>query len=179
MLQLVRYVRWVLLWAGVALLVYAVVMWNVHHFHLGLWLQIHTGTVNESGPYYGFFSGFGSDLGEIAIVGGVATIIAGAWHKVNCHNEGCWRIGIHHVAGGQYVVCRKHNNEITGHPHRKLSTEFLRRVHQEHLDRVTACPPGEGLSSSYADARWQEGPAVGGHDALRSADRQGHAVHPA
>lgn len=162
MLQLVRYVKWGLLGAGVALLVYAIALWNLRHFHLGYWLQYHTGTINEPGPYYGFFSGFGSDLGEIALAGGVATLIAGLWHKVNCHNERCWRIGIHHVAGGQYVVCRKHNNEITGHAHHKLSTEYLRRMHHEHLDRVTACPPDKGLSSHHAAQS-----AVGGPDALR------------
>ena len=37
----------------------------------GHWLQVHTGTVNEPGPYYGFWSGFGSDLGEFGILGAV------------------------------------------------------------------------------------------------------------
>ena len=39
--------------------------------HLWLWIETHTGTINESGPYYGFWSGAGSDIGEAAILGGV------------------------------------------------------------------------------------------------------------
>jgi hypothetical protein len=33
------------------------------------WLAVHTGTVNEPGPYYGFWSGFGSDIAEFGIIG--------------------------------------------------------------------------------------------------------------
>lgn len=114
----------------------AVIAWRVTGFGLGHWAQVHTGIVNEAGPYYAFFSGVGSDIGEIALVGAVGTLIGGLWHKWNCHNENCWRIGLHHVAGGQYVVCRRHHNEITGHGSRKLSTEFLREVHRLHLSRL-------------------------------------------
>ncbi len=101
------------------------------------WLAYMTGSLNTSGtpPNYNFWSGFGSDIGEITLVAGTAAIIAGLWHKLNCHNEKCWRLGIHHVAGGEYVVCRKHHNEITGHPHRKLSTAFLAEAHRRHLAR--------------------------------------------
>ena len=45
------------------------------------WLAVHTGTVNEAGPYYGFWSGFGSDLGELALIGAVY----GMLRKHNCH----------------------------------------------------------------------------------------------
>ena len=69
------------------------------------WLAVHTGTINESGPYYGFFSGFGSDLGEIAIVGGLISI----YRRHNCHVHGCWRVGRHQVTGTSHVVCRRHH----------------------------------------------------------------------
>jgi hypothetical protein len=32
---------------------------------------VHTGTINESGPYYGFWSGFGSDIEEFGILGAI------------------------------------------------------------------------------------------------------------
>lgn len=136
--------------AAIGALAYGIFLWNTTHFHLGYWAQVHTGTVDEPGPYYGFFSGFGSDLGEVVLIGGVATVVAGMWHKFNCHNEKCWRIGLHHVAGGQYVVCRKHHNEITRHESRKLSTEFLRLAHQDHLDALgcqheTPEPPSDSV----------------------------------
>jgi hypothetical protein len=136
-----RVLRWVVLTAILAL-AGAIIAWQVTGFGLGHWAQIHLGIANEPGPYYGFFSGSGSDLGEVAIIGGIGTLIAGLWHKFNCHNEGCARIGLHAVAGGTYMVCRKHHAEITGHQHSKLSTEFLATVHREHLERITACPPG-------------------------------------
>jgi hypothetical protein len=40
-----------------------------HARFFGHWLEVHTGTVNEPGPYYGFWSGFGSDLEEFGILG--------------------------------------------------------------------------------------------------------------
>jgi hypothetical protein len=81
-------------------------LWPLLH-----WLAIHTGTYNEPGPYYGFWSGFGSDLGEYAIV---VSLLAGLFHTVrkhNCHMPGCWRIGRHSIEGTTYVVCRKHHPE--------------------------------------------------------------------
>lgn len=68
------------------------------------WLAVHTGTVNEAGPYYGFFSGFGSDLTEIAVVGA----LLGLLRKHNCSVHGCWRIGRHKVPGTDHVCCRRH-----------------------------------------------------------------------
>ena len=67
------------------------------------WLAVHTGTVNESGPWYGFWSGFGSDLGEVTLLG---AIIATYKHK-NCHTRHCWRLAKHEVEGTPYKVCRR------------------------------------------------------------------------
>lgn len=68
------------------------------------WLAVHTGTVNESGEYYGFWSGFGSDIGEVTIIGGM---IAGAKH-INCAEKGCWRPG-HIIHGTTIRTCHKHH----------------------------------------------------------------------
>jgi hypothetical protein len=67
------------------------------------WLAVHTGTVNEAGPYYGFFSGFGSDLSEIALLGGVLAMVR---HR-NCEVRRCWRLSRHQTAAG-HRVCRRH-----------------------------------------------------------------------
>lgn len=45
---------------------------------------MHTGTVNEPGPYYGFFSGFGSDLGEYTLV---FTLLGSIWRAEVRHRE--------------------------------------------------------------------------------------------
>jgi hypothetical protein len=73
------------------------VSWLLH------WLAVHTGTVNEGGPYYGFFSGFGSDLGELALIGAVV----GMLRKHNCHQRRCWRVGRHTVDGTPF--CNRHH----------------------------------------------------------------------
>lgn len=72
------------------------------------WIEVHTGTVNESGPYYGFWSGFGSDISEIALFGGVVMGI----RKINCHVRGCPRIGHHLVKDTPYKVCHKHHPDV-------------------------------------------------------------------
>lgn len=112
----------------------AIAAFTFFYHAIRYWLAYHTGSENTPGspPNYNFFSGFGSDLQEITLLAGFAVL----YRKVNCHTAGCWRIGMHHVADGQYVVCRKHHGEITGHSHRKLSVDFMRRQHREHLDRV-------------------------------------------
>lgn len=73
------------------------VSWLLH------WLAVHTGTVNEAGPFYGFWSGFGSDIGEVALIGAVL----GGYKKHNCHQRHCWRIGRHVVDGTPW--CNKHH----------------------------------------------------------------------
>lgn len=72
--------------------------------HLWWWIEIHTGTVNESGPYYGFWSGFGSDIGEVTLLTGM---IVGLRH-VNCREQHCWRLG-HVVPGSGVRACHKHH----------------------------------------------------------------------
>ena len=67
------------------------------------WLYIHLG-INGSGPYYGFWSGFGSDLGEF-------TILIMLVKATNCHEKGCWRPGLIHKG---HVVCYKHRDSIGG-----------------------------------------------------------------
>jgi hypothetical protein len=80
-------------------------MWWWHWwFPLQHWLAIHLGVDNEPGPYYGFFSGSGSDLGEIALIGGLVAMV----RRHNCEVRRCWRIGRHKTAAGHHV-CRVHS----------------------------------------------------------------------
>lgn len=59
------------------------------------------GLDNLSGPWYGFWSGIGSDLGEVTLLG---ALVMYARHH-NCHATGCWRLGHPHEG---VVHCRKH-----------------------------------------------------------------------
>jgi hypothetical protein len=54
---------------------------------------------------YNFWSGSGSDIGELAIIGA----ILGTYHRHNCHAKGCWRIARQQIHGTTLLVCRKHH----------------------------------------------------------------------
>ena len=66
-------------------------MWWWHPFQH--WLAYMSGSMNTSGapPNYNFWSGFGSDLGELTLIG---TCLA-VFKRHNCQLRGCWRIGRH------------------------------------------------------------------------------------
>lgn len=57
---------------------------------------------------YNFWSGFGSDIGEVVIIGGLIQI----YRKHNCHVRGCWRMARHQVEGTPYITCRKHHPTV-------------------------------------------------------------------
>ena len=71
------------------------------------WLAYTTGSLNTSGapPNYNFFSGFGSDLGELTLIGGLLAV----YKRHNCHVKRCPRIAKHKVDGTPYVVCFRHS----------------------------------------------------------------------
>lgn len=63
-----------------------------------------TGADNVSGEWYGFWSGFGSDISEFALFGA----LLGLLRKHNCEVQRCWRIGRHRTNAG-HMVCRRHH----------------------------------------------------------------------
>ena len=109
--------------------------WAINSRQVGSWLQVHTGTTNESGPYYGFWSGFGSDIEEFGILGAIGAAIYQLIKKYNCHEPGCWRIGQHPAAGGQFNLCYHHHPDYKG---KRPTHEVIERLHREHLDRQAA-----------------------------------------
>lgn len=69
------------------------------------WLAHILGLDSASGGWYLAWSGTLSDLGELAIIGG----LIGMYRKHNCHVKGCFRLARHPVPGTPWVVCRRHN----------------------------------------------------------------------
>lgn len=107
-------------------------VWLLHLPHLGDWLRVHLGIVNEAGPYYAFWSGFGSDLAEISILGAIGTAVYQLVKKFNCHQPGCWRIGNHPAAAGQFMLCYRHHPDYRG---QRPGAELIERMHREHKER--------------------------------------------
>ena len=79
---------------------------------MGHWLLNFFGISNLAGYGYGFWSGIGSDIGEIALLGAIIAV----YRKHNCHVQRCWRISRHPVDGTPWVVCRKHHPAIDHAP---------------------------------------------------------------
>lgn len=69
------------------------------------WLMHVLGVDDVSGRWYGFWSGAGSDIGELALIGAVL----GMFRKHNCHQRRCWRVGRHIVNGTPY--CNRHHEQ--------------------------------------------------------------------
>jgi hypothetical protein len=121
---------------GLSVLVVAgIVSWVLRAGVVNHWLAVHTGTVNESGPYYGFWSGFGSDIAEFGILGAIATAVYQQIKKYNCHEPGCWRVGTHTAAGGQFVLCYRHHPDYHGE---KPTHDLIARMHRDHVEQQAA-----------------------------------------
>lgn len=90
----------------------------------GHWIYHFLG-VKGSGPFYGFWSGSGSDLGELALLSGVVV----AAKRVNCHDKGCWNVWSHKVDGTPFRACRKHHPVLS--QHEKITAEVMAKAHKE------------------------------------------------
>ena len=113
-----------------------------HAFDFWTWLGHFTGVSNESGPGYGFFSGIGSDIGEVAILGGVVQL----YRHRNCREQGCWRLGLHTYNdehGQPHPACRGH------HPHMGPGYRFsFAGLHAANL--AAAAPPAAPVKAVKA-----------------------------
>lgn len=87
------------------------------------WLLHWLGVDDVSGRWYALWSGAGSDLGEIAIIGGLISVV----RKHNCEVHKCWRIGRHQTAAN-HNVCRRHHPDDPP-------------THQDVLDAHAAAKP--------------------------------------
>lgn len=116
--------------------------WVTNGAAINHWIAIHTGVVDEAGPYYAFWSGFGSDLAELSLVGAVVTGVYQLARKWNCHQPGCLRLGTHQAAGGTFNLCYRHHPDFQGS---KPSAQLIAALHADiramPLPRHTAKVP--------------------------------------
>lgn len=91
------------------------------------WILNFTGThiPSTGSQWYNFWSGFGSDIGEVVIIGGVWSL----YRKHNCHVKGCWRIGKHAVDGTPYIVCATHHPDV---PTKGVTAEQMATMGKAH-----------------------------------------------
>jgi hypothetical protein len=106
---------------------------------LPLWLLHFLGIDNVSGAAYAWWSGAGSDISELAVVGA----ILGLLRKHNCAVRHCWRIGRHVVPGTDHACCARH--APGGAPTHD-------DVIADHLAGVTAHDAAESVPAAPADA---------------------------
>ena len=94
----------------------------------------HTAT----GEGYAFFSGIGSDLTELLVLGGLIAL----YRKHNCNVKGCWRIQWREYVdadGTKHLWCRHH------HPDQPVRLRDVEAFVREHEARKR-----EALSDSHA-----------------------------
>ena len=93
------------------------------------WLYWFFGLDNGGGSKYLFWSGSGSDISELLMIG----TLFGVLRKFNCETHKCWRMGRHewydHTTNATHRLCRKH------HPDDHLTHEHIDRVHLSRLRR--------------------------------------------
>ena len=106
--------------------------WALNASSVNHWLAVHMGIVDQTGPYYAFWSGFGSDIAEFGLVGTAITGVYQLNRKFNCHQRGCWRIGTHPAAGGQFLLCYRHHPDYHG---KKPTRELIEQLHRQHSER--------------------------------------------
>jgi hypothetical protein len=98
-----------------ALVLFAIVVVVAIDFSpLEHWISYHTGTttVHPNPVFYNFWSGFGSDLGEVTLITTVGIGVYTGVRKANCHTKGCWRIGHHPLEGTPYHLCAHHHPDV-------------------------------------------------------------------
>lgn len=69
---------------------------------------------------YQFWSGIGSDFGELTLL---TALVVFLYHR-NCHEHGCWRLSWHPDADG-HPACKRHHVE---HPSEGVLRNVLKRL---------------------------------------------------
>jgi hypothetical protein len=108
------------------------------------WFALHTGILNGGpDPYYNFWSGIGSDIGEATLISAVGIGVYTGVRKVNCHSKRCWRIGHHALEGTPYILCRHHHPDV---PNGGATHAHILGEHRKHKLAQAAEHPGRPSS---------------------------------
>lgn len=91
---------------------------------IGNWIYYFFG-FGGSGPHYGFWSGAGSDIGEVTLVGGMYAV----WHHHNCGVKWCPWVGKTPVDGTPHKTCHVHS---TLAKHKELHDAHAEQHPEQH-----------------------------------------------
>lgn len=83
--------------------------------------MIHILTSAARWTWTGGYNIVSGPLADITLIG----LVGVAYRYVNCHVDGCKRLGLHHAADGRYRVCRAHHPDV---PTRITASH----IHAEH-----------------------------------------------
>lgn len=92
------------------------------------WLYHPLGVCQHGATYiacrgYNFWSGIGSDIGEITLVVGLVAF----YLKHTCHVSRCYRWAKHPVQGTPYTACGKHHPTVP----QRVTVEHIEAAHAE------------------------------------------------
>lgn len=120
--------------------------------HLWWYFEIHSGTVNEGGPYYGALSGW---VGDVALLGSFVSLVALLVHAIKshqCHETTCHRIATHEyeMDGVKHRVCHHHHPALG--PEHKLTSTAL-RAHHAAKTRLPFTATSSGTAANATEVR--------------------------
>jgi hypothetical protein len=85
---------------------------------------------------YQFWSGIGSDFGQVTLITGLALVFIKALRvyrkHTECHVDGCSQHG-HVVHGTPYRACDLHDPRITHEPGEPITAEHIATAHRASL----------------------------------------------
>lgn len=108
---------------------------------IGNWLYHYTGS-QGSGPWYGFYSGFGANFGELLVFGAVLAF----YRQHKCAS--CFRIGVHKLPDTGQRTCHWHSTVA----HHELLRALHKQKHPDHIAHVPPPPPVEAAPVEAAPA---------------------------
>ena len=81
------------------------------------------------GVGYQFWSGVGSDFGQVTLITGLLAVALTWRHHHRCHGDGCRKVGLHRVQGTPHKVCWNHHPVLSQHPRGRVP---LHVIHERH-----------------------------------------------
>lgn len=93
---------------------------------------------------YQFWSGIGSDIGELSIV--VSIIVAALAIRrflhthFPCHSESCKKLGFHHVMGTPYRTCWHHHPVLSSYAKGTVPLDHIQQAHARAQGSVPSSP---------------------------------------